>query len=214
MTDLALYEQTDQGLAAIADSMERALLLESGPAQVKTMYDQVATLRRYADITRANEELRRHLAVILLRAARHGGKLIADIGAPGRRSDLTSSPDDEVAVALKDIPIHPQLAQNWRLIAGIPDELFEARLQHNLERAHELTVMEFVRYAKGLLTAQEDDPDADLRATYRLIIKTFQNDLVEAALQNDLDTLEDLAHAMIDEMLELRRADAIAENEA
>jgi hypothetical protein len=82
---------------------------------------------RQAQNTEAEERARE----IRIRAERKCGHMLSGVERiPGRRTDLTSSPDGKRSFAEECAysRISPKQAENWQKLAAVPDDLFEQAL--------------------------------------------------------------------------------------
>src|SRR4249920_2653493 len=98
------------------DEMCRAIAACHAIDEVKDIRDRARAIEEYARMAQ-NTDAEEKARAVRLRAERRVGQMLAQMERhPGRRSDITSSPDGERSFAeeLEHNRISPKQAENWQ----------------------------------------------------------------------------------------------------
>lgn len=126
--------------------------------EVKKIRDKAEALRQYAKQSRLSLDMQNRCAEIRIRAERRGGDMLREMEKhpPGpipmgdRSHDATDLPP-----RLEDLGILKSQSSRWQLIASIPEEQFEDRVESLKASGRELTSTEMLRLAGSLRREKE-----------------------------------------------------------
>lgn len=129
------------------DLMKLTILLESAARNIN------------ASIEETNEIIQKRI-----RIQRGAGNLLLSnevIGAPGKRTDITSTHGVEVGQTFKERGLHTGNLHRWKLIAYIPEERFRDELQERIEKLIPLASSYFYKLGERLKKEMEGDDEID-----------------------------------------------------
>jgi hypothetical protein len=141
------------------DRARRELELAATIDEVKKIRDQAEALRLYARQSRLSLEMQNRCAEIRIRSERRAGEMLRerDRHPPGP-SKQDRSHDGTQPPRLEDLGITKNQSSRWQLIASIPEEQFENRVDSLKTNGKELTSTEILSFA-GYLQRERDRQD-------------------------------------------------------
>ena len=132
-TNLIPFPQSEEAnILTHFDRARQELELASSVDEVKAIRDKAEALRQYAKQSRLSLDMQNRCAEIRIRAERRAGDLLKEMEKrpPGptplqnRSHDATDLPP-----RLEDLGISKSQSSRWQLIASIPEEDFEDRVE-------------------------------------------------------------------------------------
>jgi ParB family chromosome partitioning protein len=147
LTELVTRRSRSGELPTNLDEVKRFLAETEDPREVANLYNLAEAARRYAQ----SHEAKNYAAEVKLRAARRGGELLArnpDFGRGKKSVTLTD--------LLPDFTENQRELQSsrWQKLAGLPEPAFENRFIEVRAAREELTMADFLAYARRVLDGQ------------------------------------------------------------
>jgi len=148
----------ESGILTHFDRARQELELAASVDEVKKIRDQAEALRQYAKQSRLSLNMQNRCAEIRIRAERRAGDMLKDMEKhpPGpipvrdRLHDATDLPP-----RLEDLGISKSQSSRWQLIASIPEQDFEERVESLKANGRELTSFEMLSLA-GFLRREKE----------------------------------------------------------
>gem|GEM_PF-3015798 len=138
------------------DSARQELDLAASIDEVKKIRDQAEALRLYAKQARLSLEMQNRCAEIKIRAERRAGEMLVEREKhpPGPPKQDTSHYVTQPP-RLEDLGISRMQSSRWQLVASIPEQAFEERVESRKKNGKELTSAEMLSLAAYIQREKE-----------------------------------------------------------